>query len=133
MDVRNCKNCGRLFNYIGGTPVCPSCQKEVDEKFTQVKQYIYDNPNSSIQKVSEDNDVSIPQIKKWVKEERLEFSESSAVGIECENCGAMIRTGRFCAQCKDKMANSLGGLYKKEAQSKKPSPSSSSKMRFLDN
>ena len=25
MDVRNCKQCSKLFNYIGGAPICPEC------------------------------------------------------------------------------------------------------------
>lgn len=136
MDVRNCKSCGRLFNYIGGTAICPSCQKMLEDKFTQVKEYIYDNPNANIQKVSEDNEISIPQIKQWIREERLEFSESSAVGLECENCGSMIRTGRFCQHCKETMANRLGGMYKEKEKQEKPnkaSADSKSKMRFLDN
>lgn len=112
MDVRNCKSCGRLFNFMGRSPICPMCEKKLDEKFQEVKKYIYDNPGAGIQEVSEENDVTIAQIKKWVREERLCFSDDSPVGIECESCGKTIKTGRFCAYCKDKMANNLGNLYK---------------------
>jgi flagellar operon protein (TIGR03826 family) len=134
MDVRNCRGCGRLFNYLGGTPLCPACVKELDEKFTVVKQYIYDNPAASVQQVAEDNDVSVQQLKKWVREERLCFSENSVVGLECENCGTMIRTGRFCPQCKDKIANTLNNAYEKPAPIPVQQPKSpKDKMRFLDN
>lgn len=54
------------------------------------------NPNTPIQVVSEDNDVSVKQIKQWVREERLVFSEDSPLGLECEGCGTIIKTGRFC-------------------------------------
>lgn len=133
MDVRNCRGCGRLFNYIGGTPMCPSCIKDLEEKFVVVKKYIYGNPLASIQQVSEDNDVSIQQINKWVREERLTFSENSVYGIECENCGAMIRTGRYCPACKDKLANALGSAYRKESKQPKKDSKENPKMRFLDN
>ena len=36
MDVRNCKECGRLFNYIGGQRLCPACKDKLEEKFAQV-------------------------------------------------------------------------------------------------
>ena len=62
--------------------------------------------------IAEDNDVTIPQIKQWIREERLIFTEDSIVGIECENCGTMIRTGRFCKACKDGMANNMSQLIK---------------------
>ena len=26
-DVRNCRKCGKIFNYIGGAPICPACRK----------------------------------------------------------------------------------------------------------
>ena len=38
MDVRNCKDCGKLFNYIGGAPLCQTCLKKLDDKFVQVKE-----------------------------------------------------------------------------------------------
>ena len=96
MDVRNCRQCGRLFNYLGGPPICQACREAVEEKFQQVKEYVRNNPGSNIQMVAEDNDVTVQQIRQWIREERLEFSADSQVGIECEGCGASIRTGRFC-------------------------------------
>lgn len=135
MDVRNCKECGRLFNYTAGLPICPACEKKLEEKFTEVKQYIYDNPGSGIQEVSEENDVSINTIKKWVREERLSFTEGSAVGIECERCGRLILSGRYCDECKKKVTNQLESAYagpaKEPGQKKKTD--GNPKMRFLNN
>lgn len=132
MDVRNCKGCGRLFNYIGGTPLCPHCMKQLEEKYAQVKEYIYDNPGATINEVSEANDVSVNQIKKWVREERLSFSDDSPVGIACESCGKTIKTGRFCKECKIKVATEIGSVIEKP---KMPEPKKetrdSAKMRFL--
>ena len=132
MDVRNCKDCGKIFNYLSGAPLCPACMKKLDDKYSIVKEYIYDNPGASIQQVSEENGVSVGQLKKWVREERLAFSEDSLVGIECENCGTMIRTGRYCNICKDKMLNKLGNVYKEPVEEVKKSFKDSAKMRFFD-
>lgn len=134
MEVRNCRNCGRLFNYIGGAPLCPSCTRELDEKFSVVKEYIYNNPKATIQEIADDNDVSIPQINKWIREERLCFSQDSVVGVNCENCGAMIRTGRFCPACKEKLASSLGNAYHHhEEPAHQKDQRDNPRMRFLDN
>ncbi len=70
MEVRNCKGCGKIFNYIGGMPMCEACKKELEDKFQQVKAYIYDNRDADINQVAEDNDVSVQQIRQWVREER---------------------------------------------------------------
>ena len=107
MDVRNCKSCGKLFNYMGGTPLCPECKAALEDKFHQVKEYVHDNPNASMGQVAEDMDVSVKQIKQWVKEERLILSEASLDGVLCEHCGRPITSGRFCDKCKAAMANNL--------------------------
>lgn len=133
MDVRNCKSCGKLFNYIGGNPICPECAKGLEAKFDEVKQYIYDHPGAGIQEVSEKMEVSVAQIRKWLKEERLSFSESSEIALECERCGKKILTGRFCKMCKDSMAKDLGSMYQREEKpAQKPKQKTENKMRFLE-
>ena len=59
MEVKNCKGCGRLFNYMGGAPLCDACRKKLEEKFQKVKQYLDDHPDASVNPVPEDNDVSV--------------------------------------------------------------------------
>lgn len=105
MEVRNCRSCGRLFNYMGGAPLCPACQKKLEEKFQEVKAFLEENPNSSVETVAEELDVSVKQIRQWIREERLSLSVAGADGIVCETCGKPIRTGRFCEKCKNNMAN----------------------------
>ncbi len=135
MEIKNCKSCGKIFNYFAGNQVCPTCTRKSDDQFDIVKDYIYEHPGAGIQEVAEECKVSTHQIKKWVREERLEFAEDSLVGIECENCGISIRTGKFCAGCKSKLTNDLNSLYKNK---KKPSVERSKrqsrdhKMRFLE-
>ncbi|MCM1495243.1 MAG: flagellar protein [Bacteroides sp.] len=131
MEVRNCKNCGRMFNYIG-TPICPSCEKELENKFQEVRQYVREHKEASITEVAEANEISVNQIKRWVRQERLAFSDASQVGLACENCGTMIRTGRFCDSCKNKMASELSSTVKKVVKTEPPKQKESAKMRFLD-
>ena len=81
MDVRNCKGCGKLFNYMSGAQLCPECRAKLEKKFSSVKDYIGEHPQASISQVAEDMDVSVKQIKQWVKEERLILSEASLDGV----------------------------------------------------
>ena len=134
MDVRNCKKCNKLFNYTGDA-LCPACAKEMEEKFLQVRDYIYKNPSAPMAVVAEDTEVPIQQIKRWVRQERLGFSKDSGVTIDCENCGKQITTGRYCKDCKNMMTDKFTSFY----QEKKPEPkqgtptSSKGKMRFISN
>ena len=93
MDVRNCRQCGRLFNYIGGSyrNLCPSCVEALEEKFGEVKEYIEENKTASIGAISEACDVSVKQLEQWIREERLAFADDSPIGIACEVCGDKIK------------------------------------------
>ncbi len=133
MNVKNCKKCGRIFNYVAGPPVCPVCREESEKKFIEVKEYIREHKISGVTEVAEACDVDVRQIRQWVREERLEFSADSTVGIECEGCGTMIRSGRFCERCKAGMAKELGDSIKKPEvrRDSKKDPRENPKMRFL--
>ena len=133
MDVRSCRNCGRLFNYLQGNPICPACKNKLEDKFEQVKAYIREHGTAPMKKISDDNDVSIKQLKQWVREERLTFPDDSPVGIECENCGAMIHTGRYCNKCKNEMASDLQKMYSMPAVAEEPKKArDKDRMRFLE-
>ena len=132
MDVRNCRNCGRMFNYMGGAPLCNMCQKKLEEKFQEVKIYLDEHPNSTVAEVSEAMDVSSKQIKQWIREERLSVSSAGADGIVCEKCGAPICSGRFCNKCKSKMVNKLSDALDKPKEVEiKKTERDGNRMRFL--
>lgn len=134
MEVRTCKSCGRMFNSVGRTPLCPSCAEKLEEKFQQVKEYVWEHRTATMQDISENNDVSMKQIRQWVREERLSFADDSPVGLECEKCGATIRTGRFCEACKAKLNNDLSSVTRKKETPKekwKDPRDNKNRMRYL--
>ncbi|MCR5734090.1 MAG: flagellar protein [Lachnospiraceae bacterium] len=133
MNVRNCKRCGRIFNYISGQPICADCKKEMEDVFQTVKEYISEHGGASVHEVATECDVDEGQIRQWVREERLVFSEAGASGIVCETCGEPISTGRYCNKCKGNLINSLNGAVKKpEAPAAPKKEKESPRMRFLD-
>lgn len=135
MNVRNCRKCGKLFNYISGMPICPACKEKAEESFQTVKKYIRENPHADIREVSEKCEVETAQIQQWIREERLEFTEDSPIKLPCENCGAMIRAGKYCEKCKASMAKNLSSAIDKAkavALQPKKQTDTSNRMRFLD-
>lgn len=134
MNVMNCKGCGRLFNQFNNEKICPDCTKKLEDKFQEVKTYLNEHPAASMNQVAEDNDVSTKQIKQWVREERLVFAEGSLDGIECEQCGALIRTGRYCDRCKANLTNTLSSaLNRPKIEPPKKKEREKERMRFLQN
>ncbi|SFQ00743.1 flagellar operon protein TIGR03826 [Butyrivibrio proteoclasticus] len=111
MNLRNCARCGKMFNYIGGQPICEPCKKAIEEDFQRVKAYIIENPTADLKQIAEDNEVTTKQIQQWIREERLMFAENSPLKMTCEKCGARILTGRFCDKCKASMADNLNNTF----------------------
>lgn len=99
-DVRNCRRCNKIYNYIGGAPICPECKQQDEVNFKRVKEYLYEHPKSSLFDVSKELEISVQQIKAYLKEGRLEIvGENGNMFLECERCGKSISTGRFCNDC----------------------------------
>lgn len=138
MNVRNCRKCGRVFNYIIGQTLCLSCRDALESKYKEVKEYVQKNRGCGINEVAEECDVDPSQIRQWIREERLEFTEDSMIGLACEICGSSIRTGRYCEKCKAQTLNGLNNVVRQaqaSRQSMQQKPSTNSKdnprMRFL--
>ena len=135
MDVKTCRKCKRLFNYIGGPAICPQCREELEKKFQEVKKYLFDNRGANISDVVENCDIDEAQVRQWIREERLEFSSGINIGVTCETCGTPISTGRFCEKCKASMINSLSEAGKRPdapAPKLQTPQTHENKMRFLN-
>lgn len=133
MNVRNCRKCRRLFNYVMGPVYCAQCRQAMEEEFQKVKKYVQEHPGCDIRMVSEACEVDPMQIRQWIKEERLCFSDDSPIGIACERCGVTIKSGRFCAKCKSDMTSEFKSVMPKGTAPQSPAQRSSEhKMRFLE-
>lgn len=132
MEVKSCKQCKRLFNYLTGPVICSACKDVLEKKFAEVKAYIQDNPGAGINEVAENMEVSTNQIHRWIREERLSFSEESGVGLDCESCGKLIRSGRLCSECKERLIGSMNNLYPSEDSYVAKRQREAARMRFID-
>ena len=122
MNIIQCKICNKLFQPISGN-ICPSCVNKIDRDFITVRDYIYDNPNSRIDEVSEETGVDKATILQLLKEGRLTLDSPDTDGmLLCDICKKPISTGRMCKECKEKIAStmtkSIGGAKPPEPQKK---------------
>lgn len=135
MDVINCRRCGKLFNYVAGLKICPLCKEAEEKKFQIVKEFIRNNKDAGINEIAEQCDVTTNEIRQWIREERLIFGDDSPIGIDCEGCGAIIKSGRFCDKCKVDLQRGLLDATKKPQAAEnvgKTETRQSPKMRFLE-
>ncbi len=134
-SFKQCRICRRVFQYPGyGAQICPMCKKEDNEMFERVKNYLRDNPGSTLYVTAEACEVEESRIREWLKEERLEYTGTGETGLTCEHCGRPIRSGRLCDECRMSFAKTAGemkrSLDKPEAERRKP-VRDGEKMRFL--
>lgn len=104
--LMNCKKCGRLFQSKDEFGLCSRCNASVDDDFIKVKDYIYDNPTSSLKDVSEGTGVDSEAILKWIHEGKIVLSSDSGIRF-CQKCGASIISGKFCNACIAKLQTTL--------------------------
>ena len=135
MNVKNCKGCGRLFNYIGGLPLCQKCREDAESRFQEVKDYVRDHHGASIRQTSKDCCVEESQIRQWIKEERLTLEWDVEGGPVCRTCGASIPSGNQCDKCKAQLIMGLKAAGRQPAQQSQQQRASKDtpRMRFLDN
>ncbi|MCL2002595.1 MAG: flagellar protein [Oscillospiraceae bacterium] len=128
MDARQCRRCRKLFQFTGN-PICPNCVREMDQKFSEVRDYIYANPAASMDAVCEATDVEPGDIKRWLAEGRLLLNKGAAIGLSCEKCGKTILSGTQCEECLAKLRSTLQGAANtlKPPEPPKPKPQAVSK------
>ena len=94
-----------------------------------------EHKGAGIAEVAEACDVEPSQIRQWLREERLEVTEDSAMFLNCESCGAPIRCGRFCDKCKASMKKDFRDIMDsqrtKQLQPRRDKEDGNPKMRFL--
>lgn len=106
-EVRNCRRCKRIFNYVMGPQICEACKKVEEDDFEKVREFVKEFPGATIQEVSAATEVSTALIYRFLREGRLEVSDESPITLQCENCGVRIRSGRFCVECSKKLARDM--------------------------
>ena len=135
MNVRNCRKCRRLFNYVMGPSFCPDCRAREEDQFQDVKKYVQEHGRASMHEVAEACDVTMKQIQQWIRDDRLMLADDSPLAIECERCGRMIRGGKFCPACSNELAaklqSAMGNPLATQVMEKNEAKTSA-RMRFLD-
>ena len=107
MTIIQCKICRKPFQSLGNK-TCNECLDKIDRDFITVRDYIYDNPNSKMEKIIEDTQVEKSVILQLLKEGRLTLDTPGAGGLLlCEICKEPINSGRMCNVCKEKVSKTM--------------------------
>ncbi len=97
-----CEYCGGELLRIGmGTYECKNCGRENYDDFQTIRNYLESAGATSATRIERDTGVPRRIIDYFFREEYLEIPKHSSVRISCSKCGAPIRTGTLCDNCKN--------------------------------
>ncbi len=117
-ELKNCRKCNRVFSSVEGATLCSRCNVAVDDTFSRVREYIFDNPVCSIKEVSKATNVSSEIILKWIRDGLIVLTENSSISF-CQRCSSPIDGGRFCGRCIQDLAYGLKeGIGSKDTKPK---------------
>lgn len=125
-EVRNCKQCKKIFMFVTGPQICDDCKKLDEEDFNKVRKFLRDYPGATMNEVSSATEVPVNKIHRYLKDDRIEVSEDSPIALQCETCGVRIKSGRFCMECSKKVARDMMSAGKNLQDSLQQSANSSS-------
>ena len=115
---QNCKRCGKLFESNGFSVLCPTCWKFDEYDFQKIKEYLTLHPGAKIFEVSNNLDISVAKIKRYLRESRLEIIDFKNLFLFCDKCGKCIRTGKYCDECYRTSQSSVSVAYTEKQDTK---------------
>lgn len=98
--ICNCKRCGKVID--AQDQLCTSCIEEEEREFKKIKEFLIENPFATVFQVATLLDVPIQNIKRYLRQNRLEIVERDNQKNEfltCQRCGAPISSGHYCMSC----------------------------------
>lgn len=97
-----CQYCGCkvLKNITVGIYRCERCGRDNYDDFQTIRNYLERTGAASALVIERDTGVPRRIIEYFFRDEYLEIPKNSPVRVPCEGCGAPIRTGVLCENCK---------------------------------
>ncbi|MFC5469695.1 flagellar protein [Cohnella suwonensis] len=102
MNLTYCPKCGKLFSK-SFRDVCNNCYALMEKDYERCVEHLRQNKGVDIQQLSDEMEVSIKQITKWIREGRISLMNAPNMSYPCESCGILIRDGHMCDSCKKRL------------------------------
>ena len=98
-----CSECEGKLKYRGlGQYVCEDCGHVEMDDYGKVRAYLEEHPGAMQRDVSIATGVPTARIRQLLLDERIEISAASGIFLNCEMCGAPLRSGVRCKECEQK-------------------------------
>ena len=129
MDVRACRECRKLFNYIAGPEICPSCREKIEQTLKTAQKYLFEHKGADISEISQNCQIEEDTLQKWVNDGKLQLGSDSS--IKCKKCGRPISIGEYCEFCKNELLKELTTVLPEKKKLDMPIVRQENKMRYF--
>ena len=119
MNLVYCPRCDKLFSKQI-REVCNNCHAEVEKQYENCVEYLRLNKGLNIQQLSDDTEISVKQITRWIREGRISLYNAPNMSYPCESCGMFIREGNICDSCKTRLNRDVKNATTKGIQQHNP-------------
>lgn len=103
-----CTNCGGVMVFKGvGEYHCEQCGEIAYDDYGKVRLYIETHKGATAAEIEQGTGVTQKNIRRMLRESRLEVAADSRAFLHCEICGKTIRSGRFCDECETKIHRNM--------------------------
>ncbi len=110
-EIKTCKLCGKLFEGNQLLETCPPCHEKDEKDFDRIRQYLDIHPAAKVFEVSTSLNIPVFQIKRYLREGRLEILEKNQRFLLCERCGKPISSGYYCDECPKELPHNYKSYY----------------------
>ncbi len=97
-ETKYCQSCNKTLPPNHTDSLCPSCAEIA--LFQVAKDFIRSGDYNEYD-VSQFLNIPIQQIRRWIREGRIQYKEDSLnnITMHCQVCGAQITFGTMCPKC----------------------------------
>ena len=97
-ETKYCESCNKALPPTYEGALCPSCAEYA--LFQTAKDFIRSGDYNEYD-VSQFLNIPIQQVRKWIREGRIQYKEDSLnnITIQCQICGVPITFGTMCPKC----------------------------------
>lgn len=110
MTVANCRKCRKIFQRTTN-PLCSECHQQSLNQVSNAYRFIQENPHLTLEEVSDHCQIPYKELETMLFDGKLGTAAGSVI-YHCQRCtrpmSAIMRRGRFCMSCADKIENQAG-------------------------
>ncbi len=115
-----CKKCNGVMIFKGvGEYKCEDCGYLDYDDYGKVRNYIEQHKGATALEIENAIGVSQRTIRQLLRDNRIEVASDSRIFMHCEICGKSLRSGKYCAECEQKVHRRLEEQTRAEKQKMK--------------